>query len=68
MEYDIVCSYYEGMGALIKEVNERIKDGWRPLGAPVVVYAEMYSFFQAMVKEEWLNYQMAVGVGKYPTS
>ena len=39
---------------LVKEVNDRMKDGWEPQGGAVVVNDHTFGFiaFQAMVKKE----------------
>lgn len=50
--YTIVCSYY-GIQELIDNVNELIKQGWKPLGGVLTVMEwgrPQASFFQAMEK------------------
>lgn len=49
--YDIIQG--DDAADLISKVNERMKDDWRPLGAPMIVqYYGQYYFVQAMVKED----------------
>lgn len=54
MEYEIVASVRgaapEGHVDLQKRVQNRMKDGWKPLGAPF--YDGQSRFFQAVVRDD----------------
>ena len=36
VEYDVVIGSLGGHNCLIKQVNEKIIEGWEPLGAPMI--------------------------------
>lgn len=56
MEYKIImakCGYHIELGTLEEQVNEAIKEGWRPQGGVALHFDEniMEAAYQAMVKE-----------------